>query len=130
MKRLLLVTEHCPRCSSPAAVLAGNGYDVVEPRVPSEAPQILASEKVDMIVVGHCIAASRRDVLVALFREIRASVPIIIVKSPITSCGPGYANCETLLWAIKHAAMGTEDRIADHKVDRRLESLGRAGAQD
>lgn len=117
MKRILLVTERCSKHGLPLSLVHA-GYDVVEPRVPSEATKVIKNTHVDMVVIGHCVPERRRETLAHLIRNMRPDLPIICVtEDPIrdqpTSGSVLITSCSTMLWAIEHTVRNNQKPKAD-----------------
>jgi DNA-binding NtrC family response regulator len=107
-RRILLVTECCKWHEDVPLVLSHAGYDVVEPRVPSEAMRVLETDHIDLVLIGHCVQGNKRDTLVQLITSLQPTIPIVCVAGDAvpeqkTSGSITFTSCATMVWAIEHA---------------------------
>jgi DNA-binding response OmpR family regulator len=77
-KRILSVSNSPTLLSGRNEMLAMAGYAVSSPRMPEEAPALLATGDFVAVVIGHSVAGEERKCLIAQLRAI-SQVPIIFI---------------------------------------------------
>ncbi len=77
--RILSISNSMTLLSGRNEVLAMAGYIVSSPRLPEEAPALLATGDFDAVVIGHSVAGEERKSVIAAMRAI-SPVPIVFIR--------------------------------------------------
>ncbi len=78
-KRILSVSNNTRLLVTHNDVLAFAGYDVVSPRIPAHALEMVCEGSYEAVVIGHSIPKDKRGPLIAAIRQRNPSIAIIFV---------------------------------------------------
>ncbi len=77
--RILSVSRKTDLLLTRNDALALAGFAVVSPKMPREAPRILAERDVDAVVIAQSLAPKERSALMSAIRKLRPAVPLVFV---------------------------------------------------
>ena len=92
MYRILSVSRNVRLLITRNDALAIAGYSVVSPRVPTDAPLIIAQQHIDAVIIGHSVEPPVRKDMIRSIRKLKPAMLILFVYAAPQTTGEPLAD--------------------------------------